>query len=89
MTYTSEEEKKKKKEEKKKEEVLRVIVLADPAHGPEGLGVLVGVGGVNVVQRLGVGGVSIAASEINTHREANLTASKDVLQERVDDMGLQ
>ena len=67
---------------------LRVVVLADSAHCPQGLSVFIGVGGVDVVQRGGVGGVSIATCEVNTHSEVDLTSSHDVVQEGVDMGGL-
>ena len=51
---------------------LRVIVLADIAHSADGLHVLVGLVGVDVVQRCGFGGVAIGPCEVY----ANLTTQR-------------
>lgn len=60
---------------------LRVIVLADSAHSPQSQSVLIGTGGVNVVEGRRTTGISIAPSEVDAHSEVDLTTSHDVLQE--------
>lgn len=58
-----------------------VIVLTDLSHCYQCSSVLIGLERVNVVQRRWMLGVSIAASEVNTHCEVDLTSTHYVLQE--------
>ena len=62
---------------------LRVIILADLAHGNHGTGVLVGSGGVQIMEGGGVSGVLVATGKVHTHREVDLTSSHDEVKECV------
>ena len=62
----------------------RVIILADRAHGHECPGVLIGLVRVNVVERLGLVGLSVAGSKVNAHCEVDLAATHDVVQEGIE-----
>ena len=62
---------------------LRVIILADLAHGNHGAGVLVGSGGVQIMEGGGVSGVPVATGKVHTHREVDLTSSHDEVQEGI------
>ena len=62
----------------------RVIVLADPTHSPQCMSVLIWTQRVNVVEWLGLGGVSIAGCKVHSNSEVNLTTTHHVVQEGVD-----
>lgn len=62
----------------------RVIVLADGSHGHERLHVLVRFGRTDIVERRGLGGVSVAAGKVHTYCEIDLTATHYIIQEGVE-----
>ena len=62
---------------------VRVVILADLSNGHQRLGVLVWLVGVNVVERRGLGGVTVASGEVDAHCEVDLTTSHDVIEEGV------
>ena len=61
----------------------RVVILTDLSNGYQSLGVLVWPVWVDVVQRRWIGRVTVASSKVHAHREVDLTAAHDVIQERV------
>ena len=62
---------------------LRVIILTDLSNGYQRLGVLVWLVWIDVVEGCGLGGVTVATREVNTHCEVDLTTAHDVIQECV------
>jgi hypothetical protein len=59
-----------------------VVVLEDGAYGPQDLEILV-LARVKIVERFFVCGMAVRESEIDANGEVDLTAAKDVLEERV------
>ena len=63
--------------------LLPVIILTDLSHRYQSQGVLVGIRGVDIVEGGGAGGITIGARKVDGHGEVDLTATHDVVQERV------
>lgn len=61
----------------------RVVILTDLSNCYKRLGVLVWCIWINIVQRGRFGWVTVATGEVDAHREVDLTATQNVVQEGV------
>ncbi len=62
---------------------IRVIVLTYRAHSSKGLGVLVGLDWIYVMEGGRIFRILVAKSEVHPHSEVNQATTHDVVQERV------